>query len=129
MENFCLWLQKERIYFGAGLILCGLTIWLFGCESKVESLTTPGRYVTRAELTAETTYMMSIIKVKATNLDQQDELRKQILDTVSVIGQTGSVNPTGLLNLILSVGAVSFGLDQRKKLVRANKKNQNSSSV
>ena len=115
-------LNENHWYIIAAIIICALLIWLFGCQSRVPSLISPDKKVTREELTNESQFLLAQIKTKMLVLDRQDEVKKLIMDQASIFSQTGSFNPMGLLNTLVSVGAISFGLHKNQKL-NAIKKN------
>ena len=107
---------------GAACII-GMIFWLYGCESQVSSMIDPGKKINRQELQLETDYIIGQAKVKLADLDKQDELKKLILDQAAIFGQSGSFNPMGLLNTIVSIGAISFGLNRNQKLNDLQKNN------
>jgi len=96
--------------------------WLYGCESRYKIIIEPNKKVTRAELENEVNSIMAIAQTKLSDLDKQDEVRQLILDKAALFAQTGTFNPTGQLNLIISIGAIDTTLDSRRKLKVSNKK-------
>jgi hypothetical protein len=103
-------------YLIAAAILSSLIFWSYGCESKVKSLCETGQMVNRSELQNELNYIVGQAKAREEDLDKQDAVKQSLLDAVNIIGSTGSINPSGLINLAASIGAISFGLTQRQKL-------------
>jgi hypothetical protein len=141
------WISHNRYLF-YGLVIAGSTsAYLFACESRTTSLTDPARQVTRSGFQAEAAKVESdlvsakakldsdiaafnarvdatnaTIEAGATDLNRQDEIRAQIVNTITglvpnLIG--GSFNPaqllgtaTGLLGLFAGGGAV---LDNKRK--------------
>jgi arginine exporter protein ArgO len=97
-----------------GILILSLLFWLFGCQSKVNSLLDPNRKVTRAELQNETAYLIGQAKTKLADLDDQDAVKKLIIDQASMFSTTGTFNPSGLLNTIVSIGAISFGMNRNQ---------------
>lgn len=122
--KFC---NDNHWYFIAFFILACLIFWAYGCESTVESLCEPGRRVNRAGLENEYRYLAGKVDVLKAELDKQDEIKQSLLDAANVISSGGSVNPSGILNLVASIGGISFGLSQRQKFVALQKKNPVSS--
>lgn len=108
------------LIFGAICLLA--FFWLYGCESHVKSIIEPDKEVTRAELENEVNNIMAIAQTKLIDLDKQDEVRQLILDKAALFATTGTFNPTGLLNLLISIGAIGTTLDSRRKLKVSNKK-------
>ena len=76
--------------------------------------------VTRPELKIEVDYFMAHADLKFMTLDKQDEIRQWLIDLGSTFATTGTLNPTGLLNTAVSVGAIAFGLNQRKKRINSS---------
>ena len=99
-----------------GCICLCMFFWLYGCESHVKSILEPEKEITRAELENEVNSIMAIAQTKLSDLDKQDEVRQLILDKAALFATTGTFNPTGLLNLIISIGAIGTTLDSRRKL-------------
>lgn len=102
------------------VVIIGL-FWFYGCESKVASVQDPNQRVTRAELEAEIAYFNAKAQARISTLDQQDKLKKMLLEQVAVISTGGTFNPVGALNSIISILAVGYAVDSRKKLANANK--------
>jgi arginine exporter protein ArgO len=117
------YLNDNHWYIIAAIVICAIFLWLFGCQSKVSSMITPEKQITRDELMLESDYLLGEIKVKLADLDKQDEIKQLIIDQASMFSKTGSFNPMGLLNTLISVGAISFGLNRNQKL-NAYKKDQ-----
>jgi hypothetical protein len=70
----------------------------------------------RTELQIELNYIVGQAKVREENLDRQDAVKQALLDAANIIGATGTINPSGLINLAASIGAIGFGLSQRQAL-------------
>lgn len=108
-------LNDNHWYLIAGAIAITLFVWLYGCQSSVRSMIDPTKSVTRDELQLEADYLIGQIKVKMTDLDKQDEIKTLLLEQAAIFGQTGTFNPTGLMNTCISIGAIAFGLDRNRK--------------
>jgi hypothetical protein len=96
--------------------ICGLLLWIYGCQSTVPSMLNPSKRVTRAELKLESDFLLGQVQVKLADLDNQDALKQLILDQAALFGQTGTFNPMGLLNTAISIGAISWGLNRNQKV-------------
>lgn len=114
--KFC---NDNHHYIIAALIITALSFWTFGCESQVSSIMDPEKMISRDELQLELDYLIGQATIKFTALDKQDEIKRQLLDAANVISQSGQVNPSGLLNIAATIGAISFGLNRNKKLKAA----------
>jgi len=118
--KFC---NDNHWFIIAGIILTSTIFWTYGCQSQVESLITPEKLVCRAELQNELQYIIGTASVRVDDLDRQDEIKQALLDAVNIIGTTGTINPSGLINLAASIGAISFALNRNQKLKSVIKTN------
>lgn len=116
MKKILSFLNEQHWYVIATVIAIGLFVWLYGCQSEVASMLDPAKKVSRAELELESDFLIGQIKVKLAALDKQDELKMVLLEQLTIFGTTGTFNPTGLLNALISIGAISFGLNRNQKL-------------
>lgn len=117
-------IASENIwYITAAAVLAIPAFFAWGMQSKCPSLINPDRKVTRDELQNELAYLIGQAKVRATDLDRQDAIKQQLLDAPNIIAAGGGVNASGILNLAASIGGISFGLTQRKKLIAVTTKN------
>jgi len=116
-------LNDNHWYIIATVVIAVAIFWTYGCESQVKSLIEPNKMVNRTELDNELQYLLGKAQALAERLDKQDEIKQALLDAASVIGTTGQINPTGLLNLAATIGGISFGLSQRQKYKGAIAKN------
>lgn len=96
--------------------IIALGIWFYGCESKVPSLRDPTKHLTREELKIEVDNFLAQATYRYQQLDQQDEIRRLILEQAVLFGQTGTFSSLGALNLLVSIAAVGSALDSRRKL-------------
>jgi len=111
--------NENHWYLIAGTIVAVAIFWTYGCESTVKSLCEPGQMVNRSELQNELTYIIGQAKAREENLDKQDAMKQSLLDAANVMNTTGTINPSGLINLAASIGGISFGLAQRQKRIAA----------
>lgn len=119
MKKLLKFLNDNHQYVIAFVIIAAVMFWTYGCESQVRSMLHPERKITRAGLQLELDYLVGQAEIKFTDLDQQDLFKQSLLDLGSTFATTGSLNPTGLLNAAISIAAISFGLNQRKKRINA----------
>jgi len=115
MKRFFQLFNDNHWYLIAGAIICAAILWTYGCESQCESIINAGKQVNRSELYNEINYVVGLAKAREENLDKQDEIKQAILDAGNLISQTGSINPSGLINLAATIGAISFGLDRHRR--------------
>lgn len=116
MKNFFEWTNENHWYIIAAIVICSFLVWLFGCQSTVKSMVFPDRLITRSELHAESEYLIATLEARVEDLDQQDEIKRLILEQAAIFGATGTFNPLGLFNTIISVAAISFGLNRNQKV-------------
>ena len=115
MTKILEFLNDNHHYIIAGIILLIATFWTYGCESQVSGLLNPNQRISRAELAIEIDYVLAQAELKFMDLDKQDQIKQTIIDLGSTFATTGTLNPTGLLNTAISVAAIAFGLNQRKR--------------
>lgn len=110
-----------------GSILCIFTlVWVYGCPSKVTSITDPPKLVSRPELEAEVDYFLQMTEIRFAELDQQDEFKRTIFAMAMGFIDGGSINPAAIflvLGNLIGVGAVVDNV--RKRTVINTLKNQN----
>ncbi len=97
-----------------GIILVGLFVFIYGCQSTTQSLTQPSRTVTRSELQIEINTLLETSQIRFEDLDRQDQLRNLILQNALVVAQGQPFNPLGMISGLLAVyGAGSAARDTR----------------
>lgn len=116
MKNFLQWTNENHWYIIAAIVICALLVWLYGCESQVVSMLDKNIKVNRTELQNESDYILGQVKAKLEDLDKQDEIKRLILEQASMFATTGTFNPLGLLNAMISIGAIAFGLNRNQKV-------------
>jgi hypothetical protein len=111
--------------FVAIVIVVGLMLWTFGCESKTRSPVT-GKMVTRSELTvevnakaqdldAELDTLQKQVELKVAELNRKDNIKQKLFDFVSVSATTGGLNYTGVVTLLGSLLGLGAVVDNRIK--------------
>ena len=120
------WIRHNQGIFASVIICIILLVWTFGCQSRVASLLHPAQRVTRAELTlevdqeakrleAELELLSKAAELKMAQLDEQDQLKKQLFDFAALTAQTGTFNPAGLIALTGSIMGFGAIVDNRIK--------------
>lgn len=110
----------------AVVIVIGIAIWVFGCESKVSSILKPSMKVNRAELKievetelsrleAEVELIMRKGEVKFQDLDRQDAIKTKLMNFAAITAEGQTVNPAGVVGLIFSILGVGALADNRVK--------------
>ena len=123
MKKILSLLNDNHWYLIAAAILCAVVFWTYGCESNVSGLLDPNQRINRAELENELTFLIGQAKIKVENLDRQDEIKQALLDAGNLMASTGQINPSGLINIAATIGAISFGLNRNQKLKAVTKEN------
>jgi hypothetical protein len=121
-------LSENRWYVIAGVILSFAIGCTYGMQSKCPSLVQPGAKINRAQLQNELHYIIGQAKCYEADLDKQDAVKQSLLDAANILSTTGTINPSGLLNLAASIGGISFGLSQRKRALTAEAKKSTNSA-
>lgn len=111
---------KTFTVVAVAIAIVGVT-YFYGCESRTYSLTDSTQRVNRSEIEAEIALFNARANARIGNLDQQDKLKKMLIEQVSVVGTGGAYNPVGVLNSVISILAVGYAADSRKKLSAALK--------
>ncbi len=108
--------------------------WGYGCESKVVSISDPGKKVTRAELKLEVNEEAAILeqklvalaakaKVKNEKLDKEDAMKASLLEIGMAWASGGAINPVGTAFTIfgiLGIGAVANSREKDKVIAGNN---------
>lgn len=115
MNTILKWLNEQHWYIVAICIIAAAIFWTYGCESQVTSMINPPEKINRAGLQNELDYLIGQVEVKVADLDKQDEIKQALLDSANLMASTGTINPSGLINLAACIGAISFGLNRNQK--------------
>ena len=122
LKNILKFANDNHWYIIAGVLVAAAVTWTFGCQSTCTSLLNDSKKITRSQLQNELNYIVGQAKCYEEDLDKQDAVKQALLDAANVMGATGTINPSGLINLAASIGGISFGLSQRQKLKSATTK-------
>lgn len=106
------------------LVLTAILFWGYGCPSRVDSLLVDGRKVTRPELQVELDTIAQTAEFRMADLDRQDQFRDIVFQNVTMMAQTGVVNPAGIITLLLGIYGATRGAKDIKD--RIEKKSVNS---
>lgn len=108
-------LNDYHWYIIAAALIAVIMIYLYGCESTTTSLITPEKKINRGELQVELEYLTGIARTRAADLDQQDEIKQALLDSLVVVSQGGQLNAMGLVNLVATITAIGWGLERNQR--------------
>lgn len=126
MRAIAKWIRHNQGVFVALIIVGGLLIWTFGCESKATSLIDPAKKVTADELNleleiesrrleAELELLIKQAELKQQELERQDSIKKKLFEFASISATGGGVNIPGLLATTFSVLGFGAVVDNRAK--------------
>lgn len=90
------------------LITVSTLIFIYGCESKTQSLLNTNKRINRQELQLELDTIMALAQVRGVDLDKQDRLRAIILENALILVQGQPFNPFGAITGF----AALYGLTQ-----------------
>ncbi len=116
-------LNHERYQSVAVVIAAALLVWFYGCESSVESIITPNKKVTRAELRIELDGIVELVSLRRSDLDKQDLIKDALLKNALLIAQGGTINPVGAVTAVaavLGIGAAADNVRKRKEIKKLN---------
>lgn len=102
--------------------------WVYGCQSKVVSITNSPLLVTRSELELEVDHFLKSAEIRYTELDQQDEFKRAIFAAAMEFMSEGRINPVAIaltIGNILGLGAVIDNVRKRTLIntLKGNAKN------
>lgn len=108
------------------VIVVGLLIWSYGCESRVVSLSNSAVMVTRAELEVEIDTFMNTAEVRLSDLERQDEIKRKLFEFAAVAAESGTVNRSTVLSLISWILFGGLLIDNRRKdgVIKGNNKKE-----
>ncbi len=115
MQKLLNWLNDQHWYLVAIAVIAAAIFWTYGCESQVRGLLDPNQQINRAELQNELDFIIGQARIRAEDLDRQDAVKQALLDAANLMATSGTINPSGLINLAACIGAISFGLNRNQK--------------
>ncbi|GAI93376.1 unnamed protein product, partial [marine sediment metagenome] len=112
------WIKKHCSLLIAVLVSVGFVVYMYGCEPKTLSLSTPAKQVNRQELQLELDTFISMAQLRMADLDQQEQLRSIILQNALILVQGQPYNPVGLITAIAAIYGVTQGSHNITKVVK-----------
>lgn len=100
------------------IVLTALLFWGYGCPSKTASLLTPGKMITRPELQIELDTIVQTAEFRMSDLDEQDRFRDIIFKNATLIFTTGTMNPAGIMTLLIGLYGVTRGAQDIKNRIK-----------
>lgn len=126
MKQIAKWIRHNQGVVLSLVIMTGLLVWTYGCESRITSLTDPAKMVTAEELDleieeeslrlqAELEQLIRRAKVKQAELARQDAIKQKLFDFAAITVDAQAVNPAGVVGLMFSILGVGAVIDNRIK--------------
>jgi len=126
MKSVKTWISHNQGTFFALIVMAGITVYVFGCQSKVTSIMHPSRMVTGDELKlevdveakrleAELDQIYKQAELKYQDLARQDAIKQKLVDFALITQSSGAVNPAGIIGLLVGVLGVGATIDNRIK--------------
>ncbi len=112
-----IWIKKNIRGIVTGLVLVSISFWLQSCEPQVQSLITPKRMVTRAELELELDNLIALAQLRMLNLDKQEQLRSLIINNSLILASGQPFNPIGILTGLAGIYGVAHAATKSTKYV------------
>ena len=115
------WLSKlgeifrhNRFTTIAVIVAACIMFWMGGCQSETKSPVS-GEQVTRPQLVAEADKFAADLAAAYSDLDRQDEFKRQIAEMGIAVAQGNAVNPVGAALSLLGILGVGVMVDNRVK--------------
>jgi hypothetical protein len=99
----------------SSVLSAAMLLWLYGCPSRVPSLTDAHRKCTRGQLQIELDSLIKEAELRFADLDRQDAVKQAIANSAIDWIKTGNVNPLGVVTLITGILGVGAVIDNRRK--------------
>lgn len=113
VEEIKTWIRHNYGITG-GLIICVMLLIYSGCAVKTESPFS-GEKVTKAELEAEVQAYVVKVQQAYDDLEQQEAIRKALLEAGLAYAQSGGVDFVGLGFTLAGICGIGLGVDNVRK--------------
>lgn len=97
------WLKKNRTVIITILVSIALCLWMYACESQVESLNGGGVMITRGQLQLELETLIARAELKVLDLNRQDAFRDLIIQNGLLIVSGQPFNPLGIITAFAGI--------------------------
>ena len=116
------WFKKHTSILITVLTCIEFSIYCYGCEAKLHSVTDINRLINRQELQLELNQLSTMAQIRMVELDKQEQLRAVILQNAFILVQGQPFNPVGLITAIAAVYGISQGGRNVKTAVQTARK-------
>lgn len=126
MSKLAEWIRHNQGVALSGVIMVGMIVWIYGCESQVKSLTKPNIMVNvdelKLEIEAETARLNLAVQdildrgeLRMDQLAKMDEVKRTLIDFAAITADAQTVNPAGVISLLFSILGIGAVIDNRLK--------------
>ena len=112
------WIKKNRAIIVSILVCILFSIYCYGCEPKVKSLTSKTELVNRQELQLELDQIITMSQLRMASLDQQDKFRAVVLQNALILVQGQPLNPLGIISAVAAIYGIMQGSSNLTKVVK-----------
>ena len=102
------------------LVTGGFVVYMWGCQVKTKSLTTPDKFVNRQELQLELDQVIGLAQLRMADLDQQEQFRAIILQNALILVQGQPFNAFGIISAVAALYGVTQAGSQVTRKVKSN---------
>lgn len=98
------------------VLVTGILVWAYGCQSKVTSITNSPVLITRSALELEVDHFLKQAEMRFSELDQQDEFKRTFFAMAIEFMQDGKINPVAIamtIGNLLGIGAIVDNVRKR----------------
>ena len=121
------WIKEHKTVLMTVLVTVVFLFYMYGCQVKTRSLTTPDKLVNRQELQLELDQIISLPELRMIDVDQQEDFRAIILQNALILVQGQPFNPVGILTAVAAIYGIAAGGSNITKVVKSvsNKRKAN----
>lgn len=103
------------------IVLTLLLFWGYACKPQATSLINPEIKVTRPELQIELQSIIATAEFRLADLDKQQAFQDIIFKNATLIIETGTLNPAGIITLMAGLYGIARGTKDLKDKVLKKK--------
>ncbi len=115
------WIIKHKAIIITILVTIAMILYLYGCESKVNTLNGTGVMINRQELQLELEMYIATAKLRLASLDKQDEFRSIVLQNALILVQGQPFNPIGILSGMAAIYGIAQGSSNITQVVKTKR--------
>jgi len=111
--------NHERYQSIAVIIAALFLVWVYGCQSRCESLMVSGRQITRGELELEISSLIQQAEMRSQSIHTQDQVKRLLFQQALIAAGGVPLNPVTVLasvGSLLGLGASVDNIRKRKEI-------------